>query len=72
MAKTTELTAENLKNQLWETLNDVRSGKMDAGKADTVASQAREIVRVTALQLRIASQGQRQIPLEVLNFSESK
>lgn len=68
----TNLTAKNLKNVLWETLNQVRDGKMDAGNADSIATQAREIIRLTNTQLKIASQSKRDIPVGIIHFSESE
>lgn len=68
----TNLTAKNLKNVLWETLNQVRKGKMDAGNADSIATQAREIIRLTNTQLKIASQSKRDIPVGIITFSESE
>lgn len=65
-----KLTATNLKNSLWETLQSVKNGKMDAGQADSIASQAREILRTTKTQLEIAKYSKRDLPVEVLQFSE--
>lgn len=70
-AKIQELTATNLKNALWETLNKVRSGDMDAGQADSVATQSREIMRTINVQLQVARQTKRQVPMEIVDFSES-
>lgn len=67
-----KLSATNLKQALWETLNDVKEGKIEAGQADSVATQAREILRTTNTQLKIASQSKRPISLEVIEFSEDK
>lgn len=67
-----KLNAENLKETLWETLQAVKSGKMDAGQGDAIASQAREILRTTVVQLKVAQQGNRTIPMDVINFSENK
>lgn len=67
-----KLTATNLKNTLWDTLLKVKSGKIDPGQADSVATQAREIIRTTNLQLRVAQQTTRTVPEEVVKFSESK
>lgn len=64
------LTAETLKLALWETLNDVKDEKMDPGRADSIASQAREILRTTNTQLRIAHQAKRPVSLDVINFAE--
>ena len=65
-----ELTATNLKSALWETLNAIKSGTMQPAEGDAIASQAREILRTTNTQLRIAQQSKRPIPSEVLGFSE--
>jgi len=81
MAKTTKksielntgednLTAINLKNALWETLQSVKDNKMDCGQADAIASQAREIIRTTKVQLQISSQSKRPVPTEVIQFNE--
>jgi hypothetical protein len=66
----TELSAANLKSALWETLNDIKAGKVQPAEGDAIASQAREILRTTNTQLRIAQQSKRPIPVDVLNFSE--
>jgi hypothetical protein len=65
-----ELTATNLKNALWETLNDVKSGIKQPAEADAIASQAREILRATKVQLQIASQSKRTVPADLINFAE--
>jgi hypothetical protein len=41
----TELNASNLKQELWKTLKDLRSGAIQPGHGDAIASQAREILR---------------------------
>lgn len=66
-----KLTANNLKQALWETLNEVKEDKMDASRADSVATQAREIMRATNTQIRIAQQAKRPVSAEVINFSET-
>jgi hypothetical protein len=66
-----KLTASSLKNVLWDTLIAVKDGKMDAGNADAVATQAREIIRTTNTQMRVAHQSKRPLPSEVINFSEN-
>lgn len=66
-----ELTARNLKSALWETLNLTKEGKMEASQADSVASQAREILRTTNTQLRIAQQSKRPVAADVITFAES-
>lgn len=70
--KKTKLNAENLKEVLWETLQSVRNGKMEAGQGDAIASQAREILRTTIVQLKVAQQSNRVISQDVLDFSENR
>lgn len=75
MAKTSkreaqQLSATNLKNVLWETLNKVKDGEMDAGAADSIATQSREIMRTINVQLQVARQTKRQVPMEIIDFSE--
>jgi len=65
------LTAKNLKSALWETLQAVKTGDMQPGQADAVASQAREILRTTNTQLRVVQQAKRTVPVDVLTFAES-
>jgi len=64
------LTAVNLKDALWETLNAVKSGTMQANQGDAIASQAREILRTVKTQLQIVAQSKRPVPVEVINFAE--
>lgn len=65
-----ELTAKNLKDTLWETLQKVSTGKIAAAEADSIASQAREILRTTNVQLQIFRQAKRNVSVEVINFAE--
>lgn len=66
-----KLTANNLKETLWDTLNQVKEGKIDPGQADSIAFQAREILRTTHTQLKVSSQSKRSVPQDVINFSEN-
>lgn len=65
------LSAVNLKNVLWDTINQVKANTMTAGNADAVACQAREILRTVRTQLMVSNQSGRAIPTEVIEFSES-
>lgn len=65
-----DLTAENLKSALWETLKEVKSGNMEPGQADAIAAQAREILRATNTQLRIFQQAKRPVSPKVVEFGE--
>ena len=69
---TSTLTASNLKDALWTTLNHVKAKKMLPGHADAVASQAREILRTVKVQLQISAQTNHPVPVEVIEFSEGK
>jgi len=66
-----DLTAKNLKDALWITLEKVQSGVMDAGQGDSVATQAREILRTVNTQLRVSHQSKQPVPADVISFSES-
>ena len=66
------LTAINLKDSLWETLNKVKTRKLLPGHADAIAAQAREILRTIKMQLAISGQTNRPVPYEVVEFSEGK
>ena len=65
-----DLTANNLKDALWDTLNSVKDGTMQPTQADAIASQAREILRTTNTQLRISAQSKREVSADVINFNE--
>ena len=65
------LTATNLKLALWETLNNLKEGKLQPAEGDSIATQAREILRTTNTQLRISQQAKRDIPAEVISFSDT-
>lgn len=67
---TPELNASNLKSALWETLNQVKSGTMQPGNADAIASQAREILRTVKVQLQVTQQSKRSVPADVIAFAE--
>ena len=65
-----ELNASNLKAALWDTLNDIRSGAIQPGQGDAIASQAREILRTIKVQLQVTSQAKRSVPVDVITFAE--
>ncbi len=46
-----DLTASNLKNLLWETLQGIKNGKIEAKDGNAVAAQSREICRVQKMQI---------------------
>ena len=65
-----DLTATNLKNELWKTLNELRAGGIQPAQGDAIASQAREIIRTVRTQLMVTSQAKRPVPADCLNFAE--
>lgn len=65
------LNAKNLKEALWETLNAVKKGDMDAGQADSVATQGREILRTVNTQLKVMQQAKRNVGTELIDFAEN-
>lgn len=70
MMQMSDLTATNLKNELWKTLNELRAGGIQPAQGDAIASQAREIIRTVRTQLMVTSQAKRPVPADLLNFSE--
>lgn len=66
-----QLNAKSLKTALWDTLIKVKDGKMDAGQADAIASQSREILRTINVQLKIAQQSKTDISADVIGFGNN-
>ncbi len=67
-----DLSAINLKDVLWTTLNELRDGDMSPGNADAIAAQSREILRTVNTQLRILSQSRKQVTSELVDFATSE
>jgi hypothetical protein len=65
-----ELNASNLKGALWDTLNGLKSGVVQPGQGDAIASQAREILRTVKVQLQVTAQSKRSVPADVIQFAE--
>ena len=66
----TNLSAVNLKNTLWETLNNIKSDNMLPAQGDAIAAQAREILRTIKVQLQVVAQAKRNVPTEIIDFVE--
>lgn len=64
------LTAGNLRDVLWSTLNELKDDNMMPNRADAIAAQAREILRTVNTQLRIAGAARRNVPTGIIKFSE--
>lgn len=60
-----------MKAVLWDSINQVKTGKMSHADADSIATSAREILRATHTQLRVSSAANRNVPDDVIEFSES-
>lgn len=65
-----ELNAVNLKAVLWETLKGVCAGKITTAQGDVVASQAREILRTSKVQLAIFGQAGQTVSAELIDFAK--
>lgn len=65
-----KLTAVNLKNSLWETLQAIKTDTMLPAQGDAIAAQAREILRTVKVQLQVAAQSKRNVPTEIIDFVE--
>lgn len=69
-AKQATLSAVNLKNALWDTLQQIKSDTMLPAQGDAIAAQAREILRTVKVQLQVAAQSKRNVPTEIIDFVE--
>lgn len=65
-----KLSAVNLKNALWSTLQAIKTDTMLPAQGDAIAAQAREILRTVKVQLQVAAQSKRNVPTEILDFVE--
>lgn len=70
MADNKELTASNLKDVLWETMQALQGGSIQPGQGDAIAAQAREILRTVRTQLAVVGQAKRSVPVDVISFVE--
>lgn len=66
------LTASSLKDILWETLIDLKHEMILPNRADAIAAQSREILRTVKIQLQVAGQAKRNVPQEIVDFSERR
>lgn len=69
-ANAKDLNASNLKAALWSTLQDLKTGAIQPGHGDAIASQAREILRTIKTQLQVTQQAKRSVPTDVISFAE--
>ncbi len=66
------LTANSLKDVLWETLIDLKHENILPNRADAIAAQSREILRTVKIQMQVAGQAKRALPQEIVDFSERR
>jgi hypothetical protein len=66
------LSAGSLKDILWETLTDLKSDNILPNRADAIAAQSREILRTIKVQLQVAAQARRGVPVDIIEFSEGR
>lgn len=52
--KNTKLSAETLRDLLWETMNLVKTKKLSHAQANAVATQSREIMRTIRTEIEVA------------------
>lgn len=69
-AASKKLSAVNLKDALWETLQSIKTGSIQPAEGDAIAAQAREILRTVKVQLQVVGQAKRVVPAEVIDFAE--
>ena len=67
-----KLTADGLKNALWETLNEVKDGDADPREAHAVASTSREIMSVVKTQLSINRVTGKRVNKKLADFADGK
>lgn len=65
-----ELSAKNLKLELWDTLLDLRENKIEPARADSIACQSREILRTVRTQLAIQRAAQEVVPDGLKDFAK--
>lgn len=65
------LSANRLKQALWETLEKLQNRSIDVNEAVAISGTAREIIRCTNTQLKIAIYCEKEVPTSVMEFSES-
>ena len=69
MEKTEALNAVTLKAALWDTLQNLQNNTTDPAVADSIAAQAREILRTSRTQLQILSMANQPVSAELVDFA---
>ncbi len=65
-----DLNAVTLKGKLWDTLKEIKNGKIEPATGDAIASQAREILRTTKTQLQIINHAKLSVSKEMIEFAK--
>lgn len=64
-----ELNAVTLKTMLWNTMHQLRLGKVSAMTANAVATQAREILRAARFQMDVMNKPTKKVSAELQRFA---
>ena len=68
MNNETQLTAKSLKESLWDTLQKLKDGKIDAREANAIAIQSGSIVSIAKLQFTIAKHMEKDLSDDLKTF----
>lgn len=69
--KKQDLSGDNLKNALWDTLQNVKAKRVTPAMANAVAAQSREIMRVVKAEIAIAALGGHKPSQAILSFTKN-
>ena len=72
MKKEKLLNSSNLKQELWDTLQSVKTKEIDPSVANAIASQSREIMRIVKLELTVSAMSQRKPSAKLINGFSGK
>lgn len=64
-----KLSAKNMKEILWDTLQGLKSGEVEVSQADSMALHCREIIRVIKTQQSIIKQAGEKITEELVEYA---
>lgn len=72
MQKQKALSAVAMREVLWDTMNEVKGGKLEPATADAVAAQSREILRSVKIQLAVLGQAKKSVTSELVKFATAQ
>lgn len=67
-----KLNALTLKEELWQTLQKLKEGRLEPKAALSISSQANQILRTIKLQTQILGMANEKITKELLDFAKNK